>query len=202
MGSATIFSVFQQIFLNISSGVVDPGGLTDKNQNMKAHSDIEINGRTYRKGMPIPGYWIYVFFLVHMLAFGLSGFFMAYTDDGPGLSFLYMHGGFAIFVYLIFYLAIFGVDEVKWMFINAGLGLFGIYSQINLILAFFGKQASDYPWKVHLIPFLYYILYTFLLYQLVLDITGARDNPKRKSLVEGFYVVISLSIYAAIYLFE
>lgn len=170
-----------------------------KNWNMKAHSDIEINGKKYRKGTQFSGYMIYIFFLVHMLAFGLSGFFMAYMDDGPELSFLYMHGGLAILVYVIFYLAIFGVDEVKWMFINAGLGLFGIYAQIDLILAFFGRQASDYPWYVHLVPFLYYVLYTFLLYQMVLEMTGARENSKRKRLVEGFYVSVSLLVYAAFY---
>jgi len=172
----------------------------DKNQYMKARTDMEINGKTYRKGAPFSGYMIYGFFLVHMLAFGLSGFFMAYMDDGPEISFLYMHGGFAIFVYLIFYLAIFGFDEVKWMFINAGLGLFGIYAQINLILSLFGKRADDYPWNVHVIPFLYYVLYTFLLYQLVLEVTGAHDDPQRKKLVEGFYVAISLMVYTAIYL--
>jgi len=169
---------------------------------MRAHTDFEINGKTYRKGVQFSGYMIYGFFLVHMLAFGLSGFFMAYMDDGPDISFLYMHGGFAIFVYLIFYLAIFGIDEVKWMFINAGLGLFGIYAQINLILALFGKQAKHFSWHVHVIPFLYYVLYTFLLYQLVLEVTGARENLQRKKLVEGFYVGISVTVYTAIYLLE
>jgi hypothetical protein len=169
---------------------------------MKAHTDIEINGRNYRKGSRIPGYWVYVFFLVHMLAFGLSGFFMAYMDDGPDIVFLYMHGGFAILVYVIFYSAIFGVDEVRWMFINAALGLFGIYAQINLILALFGRRVGDYPWYVHVVPFLYYVLYTFLVYQLVLDITGARENPDRKRLVEGFYVAISILVYAAIWMYK
>ena len=139
--------------------------------------------------------WIYAFFGVHMLAFGLSGFFMAYADDKPDLSFLYMHGGFACFVYLIFYLAIFGVDEVKWMFINAGLGLFGIYAQIDLILGAFGKRAADFPPSVHVIPFLYYVLYTFLLHQAFLDFTGARDKPHRKRIVEAVYVIGSLAVY-------
>jgi hypothetical protein len=90
---------------------------------MKAHSDIEIGGKKYRKGSDLPTKFVYPFFLVHMLAFGLSGFFMAYSSKGPDVSFLYMHGGFAILVYTIFYLTIFGVDQVKWMFINAGLYL-------------------------------------------------------------------------------
>ena len=88
---------------------------------------------------------------------------MAYSDNGPELSFLYLHGGFAIVIYTVFYIVFFGIDEIKWMFINAALGLLGIYAQIYLILSFFGRQASDDPASVHIVPFLYYILYTFLL---------------------------------------
>ena len=169
---------------------------------MKAASDISINGKMYKKGTPFKWYMIYPFFLVHMLAFGLSGFFMAYSSEGPGLGFLYMHGGLAIVVYTVFYLAIFGADSVKWMFFNAGIGLFGIYAQIDWILALFGKHAADYSWQVHLVPFLYYILYTFLLYQVVLDVSGARTNPQRRNWVFGLYAGISLLAYGIIYLIE
>ena len=168
--------------------------------HMRLRSDLKINGKIHRKGTSIPWYSIYPFFLVHMLMFGLSGFFMAYSSDGPELSFLYMHGGIAILVYTIFYISIFGVDETKWMFINSALGLMGIYAQINLILSLFGKQASDYSASVHVIPFLYYILYTFLLYQMVLDVSGARENPGKKRVVEGVYVAGSVLVYSAIYL--
>jgi len=167
---------------------------------MKLLTDMKINGKLHRKGTSIPWYSIYPFFLVHMLIFGFSGFFMAYSGDGPELSFLYMHGGLAIFVYTVFYISFFGVDEVKWMFINAGLGLLGIYAQIDIILSFFGKQAGDFSMLVHVIPFLYYILYTFLLYQMVIDVSGARGNPQKKKMVEGVYIVGSVLIYGAIYL--
>ena len=167
---------------------------------MKLRSDFTINGKLHPKGTQVPWYSIYPFFLLHMLIFGLSGFFMAYSSDGPELSFLYLHGGIAILVYTVFYLSIFGVDEVKWMFINSALGLMGIYAQIDWILSLFGKRASDFPVSVHVIPFLYYILYTFLLYQLVLDLAGARENPQRKKIVEGVYVVASVLIYTALFL--
>ena len=87
---------------------------------------MTINGRRYRKGDVIPWYAVYPFFLVHMLMFGGSGFLMAYADSRPDVTFLYLHGGFAILVYTVFYLTMFGRDEVKWMFINAGLGLLGV----------------------------------------------------------------------------
>lgn len=166
---------------------------------MKVHSEITINGKSYPKNSQLAWYMVYPFFLVHMLAFGLSGFFMAYSGDGPDVGFLYAHGGIAIVVYVIFYFALFGLDQVKWMFINAALGLFGIYAQINLILSLFGKRAEQFPWYVHVIPFLYYVLYTFLLYQMVLDVSGARHNESRKKIVEGIYVVGSIGMYTLIY---
>jgi len=166
---------------------------------MKLHSDLTINGKKYRKGETVPWYFVYPFFLVHMGGFGVSGFFMAYMDDGPGLFFLFLHGGFACLVYVIFYLAIFGVDRVRWMFINAGLGLFGIYAQIDLLLSWFGKQASDFSAITHAIPFFYYILYTFLIHQMVLDVTRSRDKPGRRQLMDALYIVLSLAIYTALW---
>ncbi len=167
---------------------------------MKLHSDMTINGKLHRKGSDIPWKFIYPFFLIHMAAFGASGFFLAYGSDETDVLFLYLHGGLAILVYTIFYFAIFGVDEVKWMFTNAGLGLFGIYSEINWILSLFGRQLDDFPWKVHAIPFLYYVLYTFLLRQAFIDISRSRNNPQRRKYVETAYVTISFSIYLAIFL--
>ena len=167
---------------------------------MRLRSSIKINDKRYPKGADLPWYKIYPFFLVHMLGFGLSGFVMAYAVDGPGLFFLYLHGGIAILVYTVFYLALFGLDQIRWMLINAALGLFGIYAQIDLILSYFGKRASNYSAAVHVIPFLYYILYTFLLYQMILDITGAREDPQKKKKVEAFYIVLSVVFYSTIYL--
>ena len=169
---------------------------------MKLNSDMTINNKVYPKGTDLPWYSIYPFFLVHMLMFGGSGFFMAYASKGPPVGFLYAHGGFAIFVYTIFYLAMFGRDEVKWMFINAALGIFGIYTQISWILSLFGKNIDDYPIYVHVIPFLYFILYTFLLRQAFLDILGARNDETKRKRVEFAYVVISIAIYGGTYLLE
>lgn len=141
------------------------------------------------------GMYIYVFFGIHMLMFGLSGFLMAYATDGPPLTFLYMHGGIAITVYTVFYLVIFGPDQVVWMLVNAALGILGIQAQIGWILARFGKGIADYPWQVHVIPFLYYVLYTFLLRQFLLDVTRSRTDPRRKAMVDTAYVVVSLLVY-------
>ena len=149
-----------------------------------------------KKGMLGKEKWfIYPFFGFHMLMFGLSGFLMAYASDGPEIGFLYMHGGIAILVYMIFYLVIFGRDAVGWMLGNAALGILGIYSQIGWILERFGKNIDDYSWKVHVIPFTYYVLYTFLLRQFLLDVTRSRDNPQRRAFVNNAYVLGSLLVY-------
>lgn len=167
---------------------------------MKANRDIMVNGKVVRQGMPMPMLFIYPFFLLHMGMFGLSGFLMAYAADDVELLFLYLHGGIAIFVYLMFYLVIFGRDEVKWMLINASLGLLGIWIEIETILGWFGKALSDFPPWVHVTPFLYYILYTFLLRQMLLDLTRSRDKPGRKRMVEIMYVLGSLAVYGALWL--
>ncbi|MDH5832592.1 hypothetical protein [Luteimonas kalidii] len=142
-----------------------------------------------------PKLFVYPFFGVHMLMFGLSGFGMAYGSNRPDLVFLYLHGGLAICVYLVFYHVIFGRDQVRWMLINAALGILGIYAQVGWILERFGRRIGDYPWQVHVVPFLYYVLYTFLLRQLLIDVTGSRDRPARRAAVDAVYVALSLLVY-------
>lgn len=166
---------------------------------MRLHGSITINGREYHSGDDVPWISVYPFFAVHMLGFGGSGFLMAYSADTP-LAIQYMFGGFAILVYVLFYLVIFGLDEVKWMFINAGLGLFGILSQIGWFLSLFGKRMADYPIYVHVIPFMYFVLYTFLLRHAVLDLLGAREDEAKRRRVEYGYVGASLGGYALLHL--
>jgi hypothetical protein len=166
----------------------------------RLHGDLKIGDRLYRRGEAVPWKFIYPFFLVHMLMFGASGFFMAYSDEPASVGFLYMHGGIAIFVYTVFYFAIFGREEVKWMLINAALGVLGISGEMDWLLSFFGKKLSSYPLYVHVVPFLYYVLYTFLLRQAVLDLSGAREDEARARLVNRGYVAVSLLVYTGFHL--
>ena len=53
---------------------------------------------------------------------------------------------------------------------------------------------------IHVIPFLYYILYTFLLRQAFIDFFHAREDPERRKAVNRIYVFFSVLLYAAIYL--
>ncbi len=169
---------------------------------MRLQGTITIGGRTYAKGSEVPWYKVYPFFLVHMLVFGASGFLMAYGRSHPPVLFLLLHGGLAISIYVAFYLAIFGRDEVKWMFVNAGLGLFGIYSQIGWFLSLFGRRISDYPLYVHVVPFLYFVLYTFLVRHAVMDITRSREDPRRRAVAGYCYVAASAAFYVACWYLE
>ncbi|WP_297832947.1 hypothetical protein [Thermomonas sp.] len=159
------------------------------------------NWQPVRNGIPLQRFqdrsrwFIYPFFGFHMLMFGLSGFLMSYAEHGPDLFFIYLHGGIACAVYLVFYRVIFGAEEVRWMLINAALGILGIYSQLGWILARFGKNIDDYPWYVNVTPFLYYVLYTFLLRQFLIDVSGSRTNVARLKWVNALYVTGSLLVY-------
>ena len=165
---------------------------------MIVRGQISINGKSYEKGQHISPWKIYPFFLIHMAAFGGSGFVMAYFSPAP-LLFLYLHGGFAVLVYLIFYITIFGVDEVKWMLANALLGIFGLYSEIAILLSWAGKDIHSFPLQVHVIPFMYYVLYTFLLRQVILELTNSNGDKAKKHKVNVLYFLISISVYTAFY---
>lgn len=166
---------------------------------MILQGNITVNGKKYEKGSYISPWKIYPFFLIHMAGFGESGFAMAYFTNTP-TSFLFIHGGFAVLIYLVFYVAIFGVDEVKWMFINSLLGIFGVYSEIRILLSWAGKDINSFPIYVHVIPFLYYILYMFLLRQIFIEVTGSRADNARSEKVSYIYLFVSLLIYIPIFI--
>ena len=169
---------------------------------MRVHGEISLGGTRYAAGDEVPAAKVYPLFLLHMGIFGASGFFLAYSDPGAPLAFLWMHGAFAILVYLVFYLAIFGLDEVRWMVANAALGLLGIYTEIDWLLGLTGRHAADFSWARHAIPFGYYVLYTFLLRHMVVDALSTRADPVRRRRVEAGYVWVSALSYLALWLWR
>ena len=73
--------------------------------------------------------------------------------------------------------------------------MLGVYSQIGWLLSFFGREIRDFPYYVHVIPYLYFVLYTFLLRHAVLDLTQSRENPVRRQRTENGYIVLSVAVY-------
>jgi hypothetical protein len=158
-------------------------------------SGLVVSGTGYSKGDVIPWGHAYPGLLIHMLLFGGSAIYLAYFDPYPSTFFLFAWGGFGITLYLFLYSAMFGVDEVRWLFINSGLGILGIATQIDWLLSPLGTGLADFPFHVHVVPFLYYILYTFLMRQALLDLTGAYERPVVRAVVNGGYVVGSIAFY-------
>jgi len=138
---------------------------------------------------------VYVFFLVHMFAFGGSGFYLAYGEDTPYIMTL-MHGSIAIFVYIIFYITLFGLDKVVWMFINAILGLAQTYFVINFLGQFFVNNWDfyNYPFYRHIIPAIYIVLYLFLIRQLIYDII------KNEKITNFIFIFINIIMYLYFYI--
>ena len=167
---------------------------------MKLKCDWRLKGKHYKAGEEVPAKEVFPLFLINMFFFGGGGFLLAYYSPDTPIAFVYFMGGLGIFVYVNFHIAIFGWDAVKWMFINAGLGIFGIYSELRVVLKYFDKNIADFAWYVHVIPFTYYVLFTFLLYQAVLVMFAADQSPVRKKNIESGYIIVSLLIYLWIYL--
>jgi len=138
-----------------------------------------------------PWLFIYGFFLLHMAMFGSAGFILAYSD---GAKFFINLGfsGFAIAIYSLFYVAIFGIDKVKWLVINSIIGVLAIYSQLGWILEKFGKSVHDFPKHYHIIPGIYFVLYTFLLRRALLHMLRAKEGTKKRALVDSGYVVFTV----------
>jgi len=166
---------------------------------MKLAKDFQFNDAFYPAGEDVPWYYVYPFFLVHMLMFGTFCFMSVYAAKQPNLWFIYGWNGLALFVYTVFYNALFGLDEVKWMFINATLGIVGVYTQVGWLLSVFGKHISDYPLRFQIAPFLFFIFYTFLIRHAVLDLFNAHESKHKRKRVEFGYVAMSLAVSASSY---
>ncbi len=135
-----------------------------------------------------------------MLIFGGTSFLIWYSGLVPLgiLPYFYFFDGFALLIYILLYLGVFGHEEVKWMFINAGLGILGIYTQLDAVLSHFGKRVDQYPLHIHITPTLYFILYTFTIRQAVLDLFNAREDDIIRTIVKYGYITVSTLAYLVI----
>jgi len=168
------------------------------------HGNISLDGRRYKKGMDVPWHSVYPFFLLHAGVFGTAIFVLAYGSipDHDRLIFLYGFGAIPIAVYVVFYLVIFGLDEVEWLLINGGLGVSGVYNDVGSLLWLFGRRIGDYPARVHVIPFIMFVLYTFLMRHAVLDLSQSRGDKARETVANRVYVGIYFTVSVTAYFFH
>ena len=68
---------------------------------------------------------------------------------------------------------------------------------VSLLDRGFGDVLREIP-RTEATPFVYYVLYTFLLRQFLLDLTRSRDDPRRKRMVDAAYVGVSLLVYGTL----
>ena len=142
---------------------------------------------------------IYLFFLAHMAAFGTATFHITYHKQ---LGDVYSVGVISLLTYVLFYLIMFGVDEILWLVITSVLGLLMIKSWLGtLALPFIPDPATagdriltdfdDFPARRHILPGAFLVMYTFMLRNMLIDVLGARFNPRRDRYVGWMFVAIS-----------
>jgi hypothetical protein len=162
---------------------------------MRIHGHITLGKRRFEPGDEVSALDVYPFFFLFLLVPGAGTFALAYGSETPDVGSAYAVGIFIVCFFLVGYLTIFGRDEVKWMLINAALGIFGIFGQISWVMStFFFKSIDDFPWYVHAMPVLVYVLFTFLVRQALLDLLGGRDNEARARAAATLHVVVSVAL--------
>ncbi len=157
------------------------------NSSLWPAQEITING----KATPLNSAkrFVYPFFGIHMLAFGVSGFFISY--GAAEYWFAALHGGIAISVYTVFYLTIFGVDKVIRLLINSLLSIGRIMTVLEKIVWLFGQDISVYPRYAHIIPGTYLMLYLFLRRHAIIDGLGRlTSSPKQAEWIGNLIFLI------------
>ncbi len=143
---------------------------------------------------------VYPTIFLQTCLFGAFCFGFAYAGKWPNMGGLVIIGGFGIMFFALFYGAVFGLAEMGWMFVNGAIGVLGILSQINVVLSWFGKSADDFGFDAHLFPVIYWIMASFVLWQLVLDLTGSREDAARRWWANLAFSLGSLTLYATLWL--
>lgn len=173
---------------------------TNKQFEMKLKTDIYSGQKIYRKGDELPWVKVYGSFIIYVLVIAPVIFNETYVQRDINLGYFLLLGGFLPLIYLLFYRSVFGIEEVRWIFINSILGIFGTFAELNWLLKYlYEKQISDFPFYYHIVPIIHYILLTYVLRQAVIDTFRARDNEKRRIYVNILYVIFSILIYFSLY---
>jgi hypothetical protein len=144
---------------------------------------------------------LYLFFLAHMAVFGALTFYLAYHDQSQEV---YTVGTILIITYVPFYLLMFGADEILWLSINAVLAVLMIDSWLKwLAVPLLPAPGSAAKWMItdfdkfpvsrHIFPSTILVMYQFLLRNLLIDVLGARFNPRRNLFVNALFIVVTVA---------
>lgn len=167
---------------------------------LRLRYDIQYGKAFYPAGTRLSPLIVYPTIFLQICLFGAFCFGFAYAGKWPNMGGLVIIGGFGIMFFALFYIALFGLAEIGWMFLNGAIGVLGILSQIDVVLSWFGKSAADFGFDAHLFPVIYWIMASFVLWQLVLDITRSSEDPVRRWWANLAFSLSSLAVYAALWL--
>ena len=82
------------------------------------------------------------------------------------------------------------------MFLNALFGLLRKGVQVGWLLSLFDRDSSTCPLSVYVTPFLFFLLYSFLMRRAVLDLINSLDDPARRKTMKKRYIGVTLAVNA------
>ncbi|MFZ2718309.1 MAG: hypothetical protein WAZ12_00735 [Candidatus Absconditicoccaceae bacterium] len=129
---------------------------------------VEQVNKLHRKNNYITSYKFYILISILIIIFSSLGFYLTYFENKLIIS--YIMSSLYILFFLMFYFLAFGRDKIKRMFITSLIGISSIYSQLSNILKYFDKNINEFSWIYHIIPGIYFILFSFLLRRALVDI--------------------------------
>ena len=149
-----------------------------------------------------PIWFFFPFFIAHAVLFGLVVLLFAYAQysSAMGLVILFIWGFLGVLCYLMVYSALFGLDSFKWIVSNTALALFGFSAELHLLIDWFNVETANIAWYRNMLPYAYYVMYTFWFRQLVLAAFGAREDTSKGERVSNYFLVVCLLIYLLMYI--
>lgn len=129
---------------------------------------VEQVNKLHRKNNYITSYKFYILISILIIIFSSLWFYLTYFENKLIIS--YIMSSLYILFFLMFYFLAFGRDKIKRMFITSLIGISSIYSQLSNILKYFDKNINEFSWIYHIIPGIYFILFSFLLRRALVDI--------------------------------
>lgn len=166
---------------------------------MKIYRTFDFGDDVFYKGQEVAWYNIYPSMVITFGVWFFVTIGIAYNSEEP-IPMVYYFGGSWAVLFSYFSFCMFGPEALKWLFINIALGSIGVFVQIGWYLAYFGKSFSDYPFGIHAIIALLYILGAFLIRNLFIDMVKAREIKSRQKIADNLYIYLVLLIDVVFYL--
>ncbi|EKE29455.1 MAG: hypothetical protein ACD_2C00172G0003 [uncultured bacterium (gcode 4)] len=141
----------------------------------------------------------YPILVPHVLIFGFTWFMLFYSHQRPAMGFLIWL--ITTISYLIVYVQLFGKEQIRDMLIGGLIWVIQVYGWLEILAAKAIDWTKEFktfdsmPMYYHLIPATYFIMWTFLVKNVIIDLIWARNNPEKMNLTYKLFYAISLLIF-------